>query len=200
MPYLWIVLGKSALHMTHPTVSPFLMFSMVQWGLYHMAKLVLHKDALCTSDLVMKILKFGWRVVGHVLKHPSSLHMFYSLYHIVLQRLLPSFFYVHAPVVECSHNNSHFSPMPSSLINCIDTITTGASTTPYLGACIAQFKGLTLLVVITCRRSSLCLTSLDARITSGRSFFNLFSKLPSAQFCSNVVCLHGDVSFLPFLL
>jgi len=39
-PYLWTVLGKSALHMTHPVVSPSLMFSMVQWGLYHMAKLV----------------------------------------------------------------------------------------------------------------------------------------------------------------
>ncbi len=94
--------------------------------------------------------------------HPSSLHMFYSLYHIVLQRLLPSFSYMHAPVVKCSHNNSHFSPMPSSLINCIDTITTCASTTPYLGACIAQFESLTLLVVITCRRSYLYLASLDA--------------------------------------
>jgi hypothetical protein len=37
LPYLWIVLGKSALHMTHPAVSPSLMFSMVQWGLCHMA-------------------------------------------------------------------------------------------------------------------------------------------------------------------
>jgi hypothetical protein len=56
---LWIVLGKSALHVTCPAVSPSLMFSMVQWGLCHMAKLVLHKVALCTPDLAMKILKFG---------------------------------------------------------------------------------------------------------------------------------------------
>jgi hypothetical protein len=33
-----------------------------------MAKLVLHKAALCTPDLVMNILKFGSRVAGHVLK------------------------------------------------------------------------------------------------------------------------------------
>ncbi len=101
------------------------------------------------------------------------------------------------PIVKCSHNSFFFSPIPSSLINCIDTIATSASTTPYLGACIAQFKGLTLLVETTCRRSYLWLASLDAQITSGRLFFNLFSKLPTAQFCLNVVCLHGDVSFLP---
>jgi hypothetical protein len=59
LPYLWIVLGKSALHMTHPAVSPSSMFSMVQWGLQHMAKLVLPKVALCTPDLALKILKFG---------------------------------------------------------------------------------------------------------------------------------------------
>jgi len=52
---------------THLAVFPSLMFNMVQrgggggggGGLYHMAKLVLHKAALCTLDLVMKILKFG---------------------------------------------------------------------------------------------------------------------------------------------
>ncbi len=105
--------------------------------------------------------------------------------------------------------------MPLLWINCINTIATSVYTTPYLGACIAQFEGLALLVEITCRRSYFCLASLDARIISGklflsplsklpsaqfisgRSFFNPFSKLPSAQFCSNVVCLHGDVFFLP---
>ncbi len=55
--YLWIVLGKSALHVTRPDVSPSLMFSMVQWGLCHMAKLVLHKVALCTPDLAMIFFK-----------------------------------------------------------------------------------------------------------------------------------------------
>ncbi len=68
LPYLWIVLGKSTLYVTHPAVSPSLMFSRVQWGLCHMAKLVLYKAALCTPDLAMKILKFGWRVAVHVLK------------------------------------------------------------------------------------------------------------------------------------
>jgi hypothetical protein len=58
LPYLWIVLGKNTLHVTHLVVSPSLMFIMVQWGLYHMAKLVLHKVYLCTLDLVMKIFKF----------------------------------------------------------------------------------------------------------------------------------------------
>jgi hypothetical protein len=33
-----------------------------------MAKLVLHKVALCTPDLALKIVKFGWRVAVHVLK------------------------------------------------------------------------------------------------------------------------------------
>ncbi len=68
LPYLWIVLGKNALHVIHPIVSPSLMFNMVLWGLYHMAKLVLHKVVLCTPNLVIKILKFGWRVARHVLK------------------------------------------------------------------------------------------------------------------------------------
>jgi hypothetical protein len=126
-----------------------------------------------------------------------SLHMFCSLYCIVLQCFPPSFLYMHAPIVKCSHNNSHFFRMPSSLINYIDTIATNASITPYLGACIAQFKGFTLLVETTCRRSYICLASLDAQITSGRSFFSPFSKFPSARFCLNVVCLHGDVYFLP---
>jgi len=51
------------------------------------------------------------------------------------------------PVVERFHNNFGSSPMPSSLINCIDKTTTNASTTPYPGVCIAQFKGFALLVV-----------------------------------------------------
>jgi hypothetical protein len=59
LPDSWIVLGKNTLHVTHPAVSPSLMFSMVQWGLCHMAKLVLHKAVLCTPDLGIKILKFG---------------------------------------------------------------------------------------------------------------------------------------------
>ncbi len=50
--------------MTHLVVSPSLMFIMVQRGLYHMAKLVLHKAVLCTLDLVMKILKFGEELRG----------------------------------------------------------------------------------------------------------------------------------------
>jgi hypothetical protein len=54
-----------------------------------------------------------------------------------------------------------------------------------------------LFVKITCRRSYLCLASLDAWITNGRSFFNPFPRFLSAQFCPNVVCLHVDVSFLP---
>ncbi len=68
LPYLWIVQGKNTLHVTHSAFSPSLMFNMVQWGFYHMGKLVLHKAALCIPNLVMKILKFGWKVVGHVLK------------------------------------------------------------------------------------------------------------------------------------
>jgi hypothetical protein len=56
---LWIVLGKKALHMTHPTISPSLMFSMTQWGLCHMAKLVLYKVFLCTPDLALKFLNLG---------------------------------------------------------------------------------------------------------------------------------------------
>jgi hypothetical protein len=48
-----------------------------------------------------------------------------------------------------------------------------------------------------CKRSYLCLASLDAWITNGRSFFSLFPKLPNAQFWLNVVCLHVDVFFLP---
>jgi hypothetical protein len=114
------------------------------------------------------------------------------------------------PLFVSSHNNSSSSLVPSSLINCINITIAGASTTPYPSACIAQFEGLALLVVclsklhvisfaikITYKRSYLCLASLDAWITSGRSFFNPFLKLPSAQFCPNVVCLHVDVYFLP---
>jgi hypothetical protein len=37
--------------------------------------------------------------------------------------------------------------VPSLLINFINTTITCASTTPYQGACNAQFKGLALLVV-----------------------------------------------------
>ncbi len=54
LPYLWIVLGKSALHMTHPAVSPSLMFSMVQWGLYHMAKLMATQSCFVHSWLGSK--------------------------------------------------------------------------------------------------------------------------------------------------
>ncbi len=79
--------------------------------------------------------------------HPSLLCMFCALYGTVLQCLPPSFPYTPMRVVECSHNNFGSFPVPSSLINCIDTTTTNASTTPYLGVCIAQFKGLALLVV-----------------------------------------------------
>jgi hypothetical protein len=45
--------------MTHPAISPSLMFSMTQWGLCHMAKLVLHKVVLCTPDLALKFLNLG---------------------------------------------------------------------------------------------------------------------------------------------
>jgi hypothetical protein len=82
--------------------------------------------------------------LGHYCR-PSSLHMFFILYHTFLQLFHPSFFYEHAPIVKCSHNNSGFSLVPLSLIDYIDTIAIGAS--PYPGACIAQFKGLALLVV-----------------------------------------------------
>ncbi len=64
---------------------------------------------------------------------------------------------------------------------------------PIWRSCIAC----SLLVEITCRRNYLCLQSLDAWIGSGRSLFNPFQKLPSTQFCSNVVWLHGDAFFLP---
>ncbi len=140
---------------------------------------------------------------------PLSLHMFCTLYHTILQCFLPSFLYVPMPIVKSSHNNSGFSSVPSSSINCINTTTTCAFTTPYPNVYIVQFKGLALLVVcllklhvinlvikITCKRSYLCLVGLSAWITTWRSFFSPFSKLLSAQFCRNVVCLHGDVFFL----
>ncbi len=82
------------------------------------------------------------------LKHrrrPLSLDMFCALYRIVLQRLLPSFLYSHVPIIKCSPNTCGSALMPSSLINCIDTTATSASTTPYLGACIAQFESPTFL-------------------------------------------------------
>jgi hypothetical protein len=84
--------------------------------------------------------------LGHC-HHPSSLRMFCALYRTVMQRLPPSFLYELVPIIKYFHNNFGYSPVHSSLIDCIDTIATNASTTPYPSACIAQFEGLALLVV-----------------------------------------------------
>jgi hypothetical protein len=84
--------------------------------------------------------------LGHC-RHPSSLRMFCTLYHTVLQHFPPSFLYAHVPIVEYFHNNFGYFSVPSLLIDCIDTIATNACTTPYLSACIAQFEGLAMLVV-----------------------------------------------------
>ncbi len=107
--------------------------------------------------------------------HPLSLRMFCILYRTILQYLPPLFLYAPTPIVESSHNSFGFSLMPSSLINCINITIAGAFTTPCPSACIAQFKGLALLVVylsklhvislvieITCKRSYFCLEGLDA--------------------------------------
>jgi hypothetical protein len=80
-------------------------------------------------------------------RRPSLLRMFCVLYRIVLQCLLPLFLYSHAPIVKCYHNGSNFSPMSFILINYINTTIAGAFTTPYLGACIAQFEILALLII-----------------------------------------------------
>jgi hypothetical protein len=87
----------------------------------------------------------GLFALGHRC-HPSSLRMF--LHFVSHPTTSPSIVSLRA----CAQGQMFsqqlwFFSMPLSLINCINTTIAGAFTTPYLGACIAQFEGPTLLIV-----------------------------------------------------
>ncbi len=110
-------------------------------------------------------------------------------------------FYAPTPIVKCSHNNHgfFFGAFVVDWLHQYNCYRCFYNTLSRCVHCLIQRPCIAcnLLVETTCRRSYFYLASLDAWITSGRLFFNPFPKMPSTQFCSNVVCLHVDVSFLP---